>query len=576
MHRSLIHLLDTHRPDRGVIIDLGDDHAAVAGPALELGFSSTRIHGDANDLDSLAERLDEAAAGRPVAAVIAIDVLQQLMRPDDTLRVLHSWLHAQEGSPVLAVGVPNVGHVDLAAKLLTGRWDVTPTGLIGEANVRLFTDRSLDAMMTGSGFDETARNDVALALSDQAWPPDHPALSSGSMLGRYIRTLRESTDDHAETSHFVRVFSPQPAPLEEVTPHSAFTVTPVAERRSPFLSVITRTTGNRLTLVDTLACLAAQTDADFEVLLMINTDDGAACDSVVELIASFDSSFRDRIRVDVSTEMHRVAPLNRALALARGRYVTILDDDDVVFGDWVEQFHHAADAHPGAVVRCRAVDQRIDTVGTDGPAVATSGFDVPYRPTFDLASHLAGGQSPPATLAVPCEAVDTFRLRFDEDMIVCEDIEFYLRATSICGVVDTGTFGMVYRRWTDRFASQHTVSPEVWEQSIQEIVRRLDTTPLLMPAGTASRLYQAAVQERQLHELDQGASTLLRRVGVAERNWASLADAYAHLEREFHIVTDDRDRWQEQAEQLTADGWTAPLRRVVRRGRRMLPGGSST
>jgi len=592
----IVHLLDQHLPDRGLIIDLGCGHAAIAEPTLKLGFSYAGVDGDAatvdelnanspvdafvldlNDLDRLAERLDEIAAGRPIAAVTAIDVLEHLPRPDDTLRTLHVWMLERDVA-ALAVSIPNVGHVDLAAKLVTGRWDVTPTGLLDETHLRFFTDDSVRALMETTGFDEIARHDFRLIFSDQAWPPDHPTQSPESMLGRYLRTLRELSDDHAETNQFVRIYSPAPTPMS--TPRggavrsSSFATEPVTERRTPFLSIVTRTMGHRHTLVDTLACLAAQTDDDFEVLLMVNTDDDDASAAVADLVASFDDRFRSQVRIDVSTVMHRVAPLNRALDLAAGRYLTVLDDDDLVFGDWVEQFHSAANAHPGAVIRCRAVDQQIDTVGHHGPAVSASGFKAPYRATFDLASHLAGGQSPQGTMAVPCEALDTFRLRFDENMVVCEDLEFYLRVANICGVVDTGTFGMVYRRWTDRFASQHTVSPEVWEQSIQEIVRRLDAMPLLMPTGTASRLYQAAVQERQLYELDQGTSALLRRADVAERNWASLADAYAQLEHEFRKLADDRNHWVGQAEQLAPARWASLLRRVVRRCRHLLSGGS--
>jgi len=604
----IVRLLDDHidsvdTPDeRGLVIDLGCGLAAIEAPAVELGFSYCGLDGDAVTVDELvtrrgidahlidlvdvaglAARLDAVTAGRSVAAITAIDVLEHLPRPDQTLRALHAWAR-ERGSPALLVSVPNVGHVDLATKLVTGRWDVTPTGLLDETHLRFFNDRSVSALMSGTGFAEIARDDFRLIFSDQAWPPDHPAQSPESMLGRYLRTLRESTDEHAETNQFVRMYSPTGTPIMESPDRSVLAIEPDLDRPSPFLSVITRTTGNRSTLVGTLACLSGQTDADFEILLMVNTDDSDDRDSVLDLVASFDESFRDRIRVDVSDEMHRVAPLNRALDLARGRYITVLDDDDFVFGDWVEQFHRAADEHPGAVVRCRAVDQHIDTVGGGadgvGPAVATSGFEAPYRSTFDLASHFAGGQSPQGTLAVPHEALDTFNLRFDEAMVVCEDIEFYLRVTSICGVVDTATFGMVYRRWTDRFASQHTVAPEVWEQAIQEIVRRFDAGPMLMPAGTASRLYQTAAQERQLHDLDLGTSTLLRRVEVAERNWAAIVHDFVGLDHRYRDVAADRDRMAEQIATDAAAAATAaaaaaavPLhRRIVRRGRRMLFG----
>ena len=139
---------------------------------------------------------------------------------------------------------------------------------------------------------------------------DDPFHSPHAMLGRYLRRIGESTSGQGATI--------------DLGPSSD--AVPVRDAQSPFLSVITRTTGSRQTLVDTLACLAGQTDPDFEILLMVNTTDDSNRDSVLDLIASFDTTLRERIRVDVSTEMHRVAPLNRALDLARGRYNRLIDE----------------------------------------------------------------------------------------------------------------------------------------------------------------------------------------------------------------------------------------------------------
>jgi hypothetical protein len=352
------------------------------------------------------------------------------------------------------------------------------------------------------------------------------------------------------------------------------------DRDRPFLSVITRTTGSRASIVDTLTCLAAQTDDDLEVLLMVNTIDRSSVDAVLSLVETFHEGFRQRVRVDVSTEPHRVHPLNRGLDQARGRYVTVLDDDDLVFADWVEQFRRVAKQHPGAIIRCRAVDQ--DAAAIDGSplgvtATATSGFDVAYRPAFDLASHLAGGQSPQGSVCFPVDELDEFELRFDPTMVVCEDLEFLLRAAVLCGVVDTGTFGLVYRRWTATQSSAHTVDAEVWEESMREVVRRLDAGPLLTPEGTASRLYQAAVQERRLFDLDQGTDRLLHRVEVAERNWAAGAHNYGQLEREHLLLVDDRERWRsraENAERLLDEASRPPVpRRVMQAVRRRLSDG---
>ncbi len=340
----------------------------------------------------------------------------------------------------------------------------------------------------------------------------------------------------------------------------------------PFLTVITRTTGDRDTLIDTLRCLAAQTDNDFEVRLMANSPSADVGERVASVVATFHSSFASRVHLDVSAP-HRVAPLNRALEQAAGRYVSVLDDDDLVFADWVEQFRATADARPGALVRCRAVDQHVDALDDTTVAVATDGFIAPYRATFDFAAHLLSGQSPPATWCCPLDVIDDIGLRFDEEMVVCEDIEFFLRLALVCGVADTSTFGMVYRRWQTRFSSSHTVDKAVWETALRQIVDRLDAMPMLLAEGTAQRLFQAAVQERQVHTVDAGTEALARRVDTAEHNWATLALKTSDLARLLAEMTADRDRWRAIAEQQP----DSPLDRMRRwrPGQRGAPGGDS-
>lgn len=564
----------------GVVVDLGCGHAAIAEPLAELGFGYVGLDADAEAVGELAARglagavvdltdaanigavLDRATGGLEVVAVTALDVLEHLPRPEIALAALHGWMSARRVDH-LALSIPNVSHVDLAAKLLAARWDVTRTGLLDETHLRFFTDTTLDALVAACGFAELARDDVRMIFSDQAWPPDHPTVSPSSMLGRFLRTVRHSADDHAETNQFVRLYRRVARPEQD----ASLSVMPQVEARRPFLSVITRTQGRRGTLTDTLVCLAAQTDDDFEVVLVVNTpadDDAAAVDA---LVAAHDDHFRSRVRVLRLHRSHRVEPLNAGLGVVRGRYVTVLDDDDLVTGGWVEGFHRLADAHPGAVVRCVAVDQQVRA--QHGTATSTSGFVVAYRPEFDLASHLAGGQSPQGTVAFPIEAIDALRIRFDEDMEVCEDLDFLLRVASLCGVVDSREVSMVYRRWEGSEASLVSVPPAVWEDALQRIVGRLDRGPLLVPEGSASRLFQAAVQERQLYELSAGELALVRRSETAERNWATLVHEYRVLEQHTRDLAADRDRWQQQAEVLQALSPRAIARRAARGLRRL-------
>ena len=70
---------------------------------------------------------------------------------------------------------------------------------------------------------------------------------------------------------------------------------------------------------------------------------------------------RSKIKLERLYSGNRSAPLNFGFSLARGRYIAILDDDDVPFGNWVENFQILPDGEkdPGRVIRTIAVRQEL-------------------------------------------------------------------------------------------------------------------------------------------------------------------------------------------------------------------------
>ena len=103
----------------------------------------------------------------------------------------------------------------------------------------------------------------------------------------------------------------------------------MTESPPPFLSVITRTQGRRPhTLMETLANLAAQTDQDFELLLMAHRVDSAGQASLQAALAALPETARFRRRLISVHGGTRTAPLNAGLDAAAGTYAAVLDDDD--------------------------------------------------------------------------------------------------------------------------------------------------------------------------------------------------------------------------------------------------------
>jgi hypothetical protein len=309
---------------------------------------------------------------------------------------------------------------------------------------------------------------------------------------------------------------------------------------APFLSVVVRTQGTRPEpLRDALLCLSGQTVPDFEVLLAVH---GASPDGQAEVeraVAELPCSLRRRVSLLTVAPGRRAAPLNTAFGQAAGRYVAVLDDDDLVLGHWVETFAAAVANAPGTVVRAVCVEQPVEPATWNGRAGARAvgPMAMRYPATFDLVDHLERNYTPFMAYAFPREVFHQHALRFDESLDVCEDWDFALRAALLVGVTSAPVVTAVYRRWSTGSSSYSAHSSEEWRRAERQVLEKLDAETHVFPPGTISAIRRA--REQVLQDLE----------ALRERN--------AELEA------------QARGMELSAS-WrlTAPLRAVRNRGRR--------
>jgi glycosyltransferase involved in cell wall biosynthesis len=212
------------------------------------------------------------------------------------------------------------------------------------------------------------------------------------------------------------------------------------------------------------------------------------------LADGFGPDFSDRVRIIPVEGGGRSRPLNVGVDEARGEYLAILDDDDVVFGHWVETYERNAAASPGRVIRSVPAEQNVRPAqwpgGGTGYAI-TGRPRCPWPERFDLIDHLFENRTPPCSFALPSSAFKDLGIRFDESLPVVEDWDVLLQVALVSGVVDAGEVTSLWRKWEkSRDASKFVHSDAEWRGARAMVIAKLDDQPLLLPPGSLSRLHE--------------------------------------------------------------------------------------
>ena len=527
VYDHVVRLLSAHALHEGVLLDLGCGFGTVAASCAEIGLDYLGVGAEPDGLEDLAkqgfstalvdlsesaalvERLEEVLAGRQLAAITALEVIERLARPAELLAVLSDLANRHAGAP-LVVSAANVSHFDLAAKLLSGRWDVTPAGLLDERHLSHFAPGRLEAELSRAGWKEVKADDFVVRRSDQHFPETLTALSAGTPLHDFLLEVREQSAPGALVDQFVRAYLPA-ARSQLAAVQLPGSQAPGEPASVPFLSVIVRTQGRRLvTLEDNLTSLAAQTNRDIEVVICCHDTADSDYAAVVEVMERLPRWLVERTRAIRVEGGGRAHPLAVGVAEASGRYVAFLDDDDLALSHWVEEFAKLVKLHPGAVVRAGCATHSIDEESWEcGTGYCQIGpTTTPYPLEFDLVAHLVGNRTPNCSVAVPRSCFTDLGVSFDDELPVLEDWDMLLSASLLCGVVSTPEVTSLYRRWKRGYASHIEHREEQWELTTWSIRGRFDAKPLLVPPGTVSRLTQMEMTANTVTQLQTDLDSL--------------------------------------------------------------------
>ena len=267
-------------------------------------------------------------------------------------------------------------------------------------------------------------------------------------------------------------------------------------KNAPFLSVIMRTRGDRPeALSEVLLCLSGQSDLDFEVLIMGHNLSDEGRESVNYIIGNLPDYMEGKVRLVEVTGGNRTTPLSRGFEAAKGRYISILDDDDLVFDNWVESFHSLEKDNAGKIFHsyCAAQDWKVTENG-EGQKILTSisGFRTVYCSPFEMVEQLSVNHCPTFSLAFPSFVYNVLNIRFDESLTTTEDWDFLMKCAFICGVADVPEVTGVYRMWINAESSATLHSNKEWKKNHAYIQSKFAEKDLLVPkAEVGGFLYNA-------------------------------------------------------------------------------------
>ncbi len=376
----------------------------------------------------------------------------------------------------LIVVSPNAGHTEFVFRTLVG----DASGISGPG----LTARSLEVSMKQFGFAPAGENDLRGSCAQKELRCD--SIYGDTLIREVVESFKKDTDPAADSIVLVRAFKRETVVQEEKT--------------HPFLTVLTRTQGQReQELREVLLCLSAQSCRDFELLIVGHKVAQEHQATVKRLIEETPEYLHSRIRYLPLETGGRTAPLNYGFSQARGDYVAILDDDDIVMSDWVEQFWKAARQAPGRLLHAYCVQQPWERLDNGYLRAVGSCNPIHCKP-FNWGKQFVVNNCPPVSLAFPRFAFEELGIKFDETLDVTEDWDYTMRIAKYCGVQDIPVVTSVYRMWkTGNSLDLH--GQTVWDECYKQITQKWNTEPLLMPAGAELQMVSKRTEMTEFGKL---------------------------------------------------------------------------
>lgn len=174
-------------PPGSRVLELGPAAGGMTRELLKLGCEVTTVEFDldaaisaamystsAHVADLNTRRLHDVVADGDFDVVIAADVLEHLVRPDDVLTDAARLLRSDG---ICIVSLPNVAHGSVRLALLDGRFEYRSEGLLDRTHLRFYTRDSASHLLSSAGLELTGVHEVVVAIDASEIPFDRTLLS---------------------------------------------------------------------------------------------------------------------------------------------------------------------------------------------------------------------------------------------------------------------------------------------------------------------------------------------------------------------------------------------------------------
>lgn len=217
----------------------------------------------------------------------------------------------------------------------------------------------------------------------------------------------------------------------------------VSLEQLPLVSVIMPVYNAEKYIKISISSILNQTYRNLELLLI----DDCPTDRTMEIIQTIKDS---RIRIIHNGVNRGIAySRNQGLKNSRGKYIAIMDDDDISMPERLEQQVIFLEEHPNISV----LGGKHEIVNSEGKLIMPA-YEALYNPKYVKAMYLFRNVYANSTIMLRRDLVEHHRLEFQDKCLGMEDFRFWIECSKLCEMTAIDKVVLQYRQGEENESSR--------------------------------------------------------------------------------------------------------------------------